>query len=265
LASGCASLQSAPTPNPEEKDVALSQTPSRTASTARPSLFSTAPKSDKDFGEDTRILSVLEETGVVKPSRARRSRWPLWAAGGIALSVVATGAVLWTGTPDVGSSREAAPAAHSALKAVTVAASSPVVATQVAVAASASAAGATVETVAPAPAVTALPNEAAASSASAPSSTPLALLAEASPASAATPIKPAPAPKGAAHHKPSTANHAGTAIASARHDAHRQPVPAARRTPKQDDADVDLLEAMVARMRKPSPANKAASSTLVAP
>jgi hypothetical protein len=208
---------------------------------AAPSLFGASPK-PAAANDELRILSVLEPTAS-KP----RAKWAWPAALGLA-AAACTGVVLWRAHSAAEADvpvREAAapaPAIASGVQAGT--------AEQAASAASAQTA-AVIETLPqPAEAAPSSPGLAQASAAtpaaSAASSSPLALLAAADgPASAArtpTPAahaehaaaKPQARAKAAAHH---------TRVASAH--AHH----AAKAKPQKDDADVDLLEALVAHVR----------------
>lgn len=218
---------------------------------AAPSLFGASPK-PAAANDELRILSVLEPTAS-KP----RAKWAWPAALGLA-AAACTGVVLWRAHSAAEADvpvREAAatePARHEAAAPAPAIASGVQAGTAQQAASAASAQTAAVIETLPQPAEAAPSSpglaqaSAATPAASAASSSPLALLAAADgPASAArtpTPAahaehaaaKPQARAKAAAHH---------TRVASAH--AHH----AAKAKPQKDDADVDLLEALVAHVR----------------
>jgi hypothetical protein len=203
-----------------------------------PTLFGATPKPAADG--DLKILSALQTSPGGKPPVRRKSLW--FGAGAAALIAAGVGYIAWSQTPEAEAvaSTPAAPAT----------ASSP--------AASAAA---------PAAAV------AAAASASAPSASPMAALIENTPAepAAAAPAPAAQAQAVALHPvaaapaapKPAPKTHVASAQPqhkAAAHKPHEAAAPApeaSRKTAASKDADVDLLEAMVAHVRGKNAAKKA--------
>jgi len=204
---------------------------------APPSLFGASPKPAAD--SDLKILSALQTSPNGKPPVRRRSLW--LGAGAATLIAAGVGYIAWSQTPaaDTVASAPVAPSlpasAAASAPAVTAAASAP--------APNASPMAALIE------------NAPAETPAAAPAATPPVQQAALQPLPAAAPVAPKPAPKthvaaAQLQHKPAAHKHRDTA-----------PAPAAetptRKAAASKDADVDLLEAMVAHVRGKNAAKKA--------
>lgn len=236
-----------------------------------PSLFALDAADPTPKGDELRILSALE-SGVLPPSRRRKARRTPWLVGAAsATAVAAAAAAAWFAwprdtTPEPTLAQADAPLDRPAASAAPIAAA--------ASASTSAERGAVIETIAT-PEVTVASAEPAASpsvvtdtaaAASAPAASPLALLepaqasAPAAAASVATTVPPATVASASAA-RPAAADHKQrhTAHNAATREAHHTAKP--HKAAKPDDADVDLLEAMVAHMRKPVPEPKKSAPT----
>lgn len=203
-----------------------------------PTLFGATPKPAADG--DLKILSALQTSPSGKPPVRRKSLW--FGAGAAALIAAGVGYIAWSQTPDAETvaSTPAAASSPAASAAVAAAPATPVATAASSPAPSASPMAALIENTPAEPA--------AAASAPAPQAQTVAL----HPVPAA-PAVPKPAPK--THVASAQPQHKAAAHKS--HEAAAPAPEASRKAAASKDADVDLLEAMVAHVRGKNAAKKA--------